>query len=87
MSISRATRTEINDWVKWFNYHSDKVDTYPMDQKMRWMLKAINGAYLIITKLAEDQNQQGHAAFPGFSSANGLLIPKTLWESRGPSRR
>lgn len=83
MTLSRETRNEINDWVKWFNYHSDKVGNYPMDQKMVWMLKAINGAYLMMTKLAEDQNQTGAINFPGFQSQRGLLIPQTLWKKNG----
>lgn len=86
MALSTDTRSEINDWIKWFNYHSDKVAQYPMEQKMVWMLKAINGAYLMMTKLAEDQNNTGKIDYPGFSRANGLLIPKTLWGDRAPRR-
>ncbi len=61
MALQRATRTKINEWVQWWNWHHDKVDTYPMDKKVQWMLKALQGAYDIMTELAREQYQQGRS--------------------------
>jgi hypothetical protein len=77
MALQRSTRTKINEWVQWFNWHSDKVSTYPHDQQILWLLKAVNGAYEVMTLLATEQNQ-GARSHGSFSiSENGLLVPKS----------
>jgi len=75
MALSRDSLTRLNDWVKWFNYHSSMVDTYPPEKKIEWMLKAINGAFDMITVLANEE--QARATGEAGRVQNGILIPKS----------
>lgn len=70
MALPRETRTKINDWVQWWNWHHDKVDSYPMDKKVEWMLKALQGAYDVMTELAREQDRNG-------SRERRIMIPTT----------
>lgn len=81
--LQRSTRTKVNEWVTWFNWHADKVSSYPPEKQMEWMLKAINGSYECMSLVAEEMNQQGRAGLAGFKSERGILIPRTWrWEGR-----
>lgn len=78
--LQRQTREKINEWVVWFNWHADKVDSYPLEQKMRWMLKAINGAYEVMTLLANEQNARPTGSYN--TTNGGLLVPRS-WRFEG----
>lgn len=74
MALSPSTVTKANEWVTWFNYHSDKVVDYPLERKIEWMLKAINGSYEIITEMANDMHR-GRRAPIGNISPGGIMLP------------
>lgn len=78
MALQASTRRKVNEWVLWFNYHSDKVAMYPPQKQMEWMLKAINGAYEVMSLLANEANN-GFRSTGVSRTENGLLIP-TSWK-------
>jgi hypothetical protein len=81
MALSPDSLRRLNDWVTWFNYHSSMVDTYPPEKKIEWMLKAINGAFDMITVLANEE--QTRSTGTAGRADNGILIPKSWRFSRG----
>lgn len=74
MALSRQTRNEINEWVQWWNYHHNLVDSMPLEQKVKWMMKALQGSYNIMTSLAREQDAKNR---PFDLSNGGIAIPKT----------
>ena len=85
MALPRSTVVKVNEWVTWFNWHADKVDGYSLEAKMKWMLKAINGAYECLTLVAEDINSAQRRA-AGIHMERGIIVPKSWkWEGRNAS--
>jgi hypothetical protein len=81
MTLSSDSLTRLNDWVKWWNYHSGLVENYPPEQKIKWALKAINGAFDMITVLANEE--QARTTNTHSLGQNGILIPKSWRFTRG----
>lgn len=73
--LHKSTITKINDWQTWWNYHADKVDTYPLPQKVQWLLKATNGAFDIISDLAREVNRINDGRRQLHSSDGGIILP------------
>lgn len=69
--LTPATREKVNEWITWFNYHSDKVATYPQEKQILWLLKAVNGAFETMSLIAADLNDSKSR------SSAGLMLPKT----------
>lgn len=80
MSLSRPTVAKINEWVKWFNWHADKIASQPLPTKVEWLLKATNGAYECMALVARET----HAQKRTFDmSDGGIALPNGYrWEKR-----
>jgi hypothetical protein len=73
-----ASITKLNEWVQWFNWHADKVATYPMERKSEWTLKAINGLYECMTVIANELHRGGkRSRLDANMTAGGLLVPNS----------
>lgn len=58
MSLSRPTREKINNFVVWWNFHSDKVASYPLDRKVDWMMQAVNSQNEILVEVCREVDGQ-----------------------------
>jgi hypothetical protein len=77
--MSPSSITKLNEWVQWFNWHADKVDAYPMEQKSKWTLKAINGLYECMTIIATEQhNGSKRRRLDANMTSGGILVPNSF---------
>lgn len=74
--MDRSDVAKINEWVTWFNWHADKVAAYPLERKMEWTLKGINGLYECMTIIARNLHQPRAVRRPdGNMTQGGILLP------------
>lgn len=60
MSLSRPTREKVNNYVLWWNYHSDKVASYPLEKQVAWLMRALESQNEVLVEvIREIDNQPG----------------------------
>lgn len=70
MALPRQLVQEVDDFTKWWNYHSEKVSTYPPEQQIKFFLNALNQQNYLLVELARavhkarDPNAAGLLALP-----------------------
>lgn len=73
--LQKVTIEKINDWQKWWNYHSDKVIYYPLERKVEFLLKAANGAFDLVSEVAREVNRINDGRRTLNTSDGGLILP------------
>ena len=58
MALPKKLQEEFNDFTVWWNYHSDKVSSYPPDRRQEFVLHAINQQNYLLVELAREVNGQ-----------------------------
>lgn len=75
MALPKHARVKINEWLTWFNHwHGDQVDQMPLEQKVKWLLKSTQGAYEIMSTLAQAENGD-FADTAAARPASRLILP------------
>lgn len=63
--------TQVNDWLRWYNWHASMAETMPLERKAEFLTKAVHGCVILLAG-AVDQiliSEQGHGA------KSNLLLP------------
>lgn len=84
MTLSLQTTRKVNEWVQWYNWHADKIGTQPLEQRVAWLLKAMGGAYEIMSLIGNEVNtgRRGVRAQLDMSKG-GIALPRGFsWEKR-----
>lgn len=61
MSLSRKTREKVNDYVVWWNFHSDKVAAYPLEKQVAWLMKALESQNEVLVEVIREIDNQPEA--------------------------
>lgn len=61
MSLSTKTREKVNNYVIWWNYHSDKVASYPLEKQVAWLMKALESQNEVLVEVCRDVDGQREA--------------------------
>lgn len=72
MALQRKYVQQINDWLKWWNWHSDAITRAPLERRVDFCLKGLNGAYQLLAELSREAERiDGRRA-----SESGIILPK-----------
>jgi hypothetical protein len=77
MALPRKLTEEFNDFSRWWNYHAEKVMTYPPERRQEFLLNAINQQNYLLVELARAVNDQR-------DNAGLLTLPKLSFGGRAP---
>lgn len=84
MTLSVQSTKRLNEWMAWFNWHSDKIGAQPLDKQVKWLLKAVGGAYEIMSLIGNEVNTGRRGVRQTLDvSAGGIVLPRGFsWEKR-----
>lgn len=74
MALSRKARVKMNEWLTWYNYHSQLIEAQPLETQVRWLLKATQGAYECFSTLGQELNGENRGR-PVEMSDGGIIVP------------
>lgn len=55
--MRKTTVDRVNDYVVWWNYHITNMDNAPLEKKIKFLTKAVQGSLELITLLTEEVRQ------------------------------
>jgi hypothetical protein len=85
MTLSKATTKKLNEWMGWYNWHADKIGSQPMEMQVKWLLKAVSGAYEAMSMIGNEVNQPRRGIRLNMSEG-GIVLPRGFtWEKRNGS--
>jgi len=60
--------TQVQDWLKWYNYHRSMMESMPLEQKVNFLVKANYGCVTLLAGLVDQ-------LLPETPRNSGLLLP------------
>lgn len=58
MALSRHIVEKLNNFTVWWNYHSDKVASYPLERKVEFLMQAVNSQNEILVEVSREVHGQ-----------------------------
>lgn len=82
MALTQRTTAKVNEWVKWYNWHCTSIGAQPLEQQVKWLLKAVGGAYEIMSMIGNEVNTGSSRARLNLSEG-GIALPQGYqWDRR-----